>query len=469
MRRLPTNQILNLAATSLGFIVVQVDVSVVNTALERLRTSFETGIAALQWIVNAYTIVFAAFLLTAGAMGDRFGSRRIFITGFVLFTAASLVCGLAPDLGVLIAARATQGLGASLLVPTSLSLLYSAFPVAAERAKAVGIWASGAGLGIAAGPVVGGALTLWFGWRSIFLINVPIGILGVLLALRCDASAPQRRSGPLDILGQLWAILALCSLTGTIIEASPLGPTRLVVLVGALFFVISSGLFILTESRAARPMLPLGLFRSPICAAVIIVGALLNLTFYGSIFMFSLFFQVVRGYTPFQTGVAFLPLTILVAIINIWSGRLTARLGPGIPLLSGLLLGALGYICLLPLDAESSYLEICLQLVTIGAGAALAVPPMTAALLSAVDHTYSGIASGALNAARQIGGAIGVALFGLLLNAGSSEGLGNMHDALRSNGFMSGFHIAVVIAFIALLAASYVAYAGLAPKRQVSE
>lgn len=230
-----------LAAASLGFVVVLLDVSVVNVALESLRVGFDTDVAGLQWVVNAYTLIFAALLLTTGALGDRLGAKRVFMAGLAVFTLASLGCGLATSLGALITARIVQGLGAAMLVPTSLSLLQQAFPDPVARSRAVGWWGAAGGIALAAGPVLGGLLVTHIGWRSIFLINLPIGLLGLWLALRNAPAALTRPSKGFDLPGQCTAILALGSLTAALTEASRLGWQHPFVLGGAGVFLFSWG------------------------------------------------------------------------------------------------------------------------------------------------------------------------------------------------------------------------------------
>jgi MFS transporter, DHA2 family, methylenomycin A resistance protein len=437
---------LALAAMSLGFVVVQLDVSVVNVALERLGVAFGSGVSGLQWVVNAYTMAFAALLLTAGALGDRFGSRRVFIAGFVLFTSASLACGLAPSLGTLIVARAIQGVGAATLVPSSLALLNHSFTDSADRARAVGIWTGAGGLAVAAGPLIGGVLVGSLGWRSIFLVNIPIGAIGVWLAIRYVEESPRVASRGIDLSGQLLAIVALCALAGAIIEAGPLHWSSHWVWGGLAVAVVAAAAFVAAEARSRNPMLPLALFADRRVGITVFIGLLINFAFYGLIFVMSLYFQQVQGYTPFRTGLAFLPLTALVTVVNVISGRLTANLGPRAPLTAGLFIGAMGMLTLLPVRAGSRYATIVAQLILAGAGLALAIPPMTTALLSSVERGRAGIASGVLNASRQLGGVLGVAVFGLLVASG-----GGTQRATRAAAFVHGLRESLVIAGGALL------------------
>src|ERR1700761_7236446 len=282
---------LTLAAMSLGYGVVQLDVTIVNTALGSIGASLGGGVSELQWVVSAYTIAFAAFILTAGALGDRIGAKRVFMAGFAIFTAASLACALAPNALSLIAARAVQGLGAAILVPNSLALLNHAYPDDKARGRAVGIWAAGASLALTAGPFVGGGLIALVGWRSIFLVNLPIGLAGLWMSWRYASETPPSPRREIDLPGQVAAILALGCLAGAIIEGGALGWSNGFVLAGLAAGAMLAVLFVLRERHAPQPMLPLSLFEHRMFARAALVGLLVNVAFYGLIFVFSLYFQ----------------------------------------------------------------------------------------------------------------------------------------------------------------------------------
>src|SRR5437868_10278988 len=282
---------LTLAAMSLGYGVVQLDVTIVNTALHAIGTSLGGGVAELQWVVSAYTVAFAAFILTAGALGDRIGARSIFMAGFALFTAASLACALASNATILIAARCVQGLAAAILVPNSLALLNHAYPDAKARGRAVAIWAAGASLALTAGPFVGGALITLVGWRAIFLVNLPIGLAGLWLAWRFAEETPRLQQRELDLPGQIAAVAALGVLAGALIEAGQKGWHHPFVLAGFAVAAASALLFVVQERRAAQPMLPLSLFGQRMFALTALVGLLVNIAIYGLLFVLSLYFQ----------------------------------------------------------------------------------------------------------------------------------------------------------------------------------
>lgn len=418
-----------LLATSLGFAVVQLDVSVVNVAVRPIGAALGGGLSGLQWVVNAYTVAFAALILTAGALGDRVGAKRVFTTGFVLFTLASAACGLAPTLPVLIAARAVQGVGAAVLVPCSLTLLRHAYPQPAARARAVGLWAAGASVALSAGPLVGGLLTATLGWRAIFFINAPIGLVGIALTLRYARETPAARDRGLDVPGQLAAVLTLAALAGAVIEAGARGLGGPVVLAGLAVAALGSVAFVVIEGRRRRPMLALGLFGSRTFSAATTIGLLINVAFYGLIFVLSLFFQQAQHRSALATGFAFAPMTAVVLAANLTAGRLAQRIGAGATIAAGAVLMAAGAIGLLRVDTATGYGALVAQLIALGAGIGLVVPVMTSALLGSVDPSRAGIASGTLNTARQTGSVLGVAIFGAL-TAGGARLVAGLHLAL---------------------------------------
>ena len=425
---------LALLATSLGFVLICLDVTVVNVALARIRASLAIGSTELEWVVNAYTLAFASLLLTAGSLADRFGARLIFVCGFAVFTGASIGCGLAADATVLVTSRGLQGVGAALCVPSSLALLGAAFPDAHARAKAVSIWAGTAALALGAGPLVGGVLVERFGWSSIFLINVPIGIVGIWLTLAHAPDTVRHEARCIDLAGQLLAVVALSVLTYAVVESGRRGWTSAPVMTGLAAAVVAAAAFVVIEGRRVQPLLPLALFRNAVLNVCSITGLTLNFGYYGLMFAMSLFFQNACHYTPLETGIAFLPMTAVVTVANVVSGRLTARFGYRLPMVVGQSLAALGYALLAFLRADSSALAIALPLLAVGTGVALAVPSINTAVLAHVDSASIGIASGVLNTARQVGGVVGVGVFGSLVRPESSDSA-------------SGLHVAVMLAF----------------------
>lgn len=429
-------------ATSLGFAVVQLDVSVVNVATRPISDALGAGVSALQWVVGAYTITFAALILTCGALGDRIGARRVYIAGFTLFTLASMACGAAPGIGALIAARAVQGIGAAILVPCSLALLRHAHPEPDRRGRAIGLWAAGASVALSGGPLVGGVLIAALGWRAIFFINAPVGVCGIALALRYARETPRSDARSIDLPGQITAIVALTALAGSLIEGGGRGEGSAAVLAGFAVAIVSGAAFVAVEHRRREPMLPLALFRVPAFRSAAAIGVVINVAFYGLIFVLSLFFQRVQGMSPLRAGLAFAPMTVIVFAVNIFAGRHSSGRAARPLVVVGALCLAAGSLGLLDAGPHSRYPALVAQLVAIGGGIGLIVPIITAALLGSVPPGRAGVAAGTLNSARQSGSVIGVAVCGSLGAHGLVTGL---HDSLVLCGA-----VAVVVAALAV-------------------
>jgi DHA2 family methylenomycin A resistance protein-like MFS transporter len=425
-----------LAATSISYIVVILDTSIVNVALERIADGLSTDIDGLQWVVNAYTLAFASLLLTGGLLGDRWGARNVYLAGLAVFTLASVFCGVAPSLYVLTAARVVQGVGAALLVPCSLTLLNQAYPDARERARAIGVWAGCGGAALAAGPLVGGVLIGLLGWRSIFLANIPIGLIGIWMSCRIANGKGATPSSQLDVSGQFAAIVALGTSIAVLIEGPALGWRAPAVGIGMAVCVTAWTAFLTIEARRTRPMLPLSFFKNRIFSGAAIVSMATTLTFFGLIFVLSLYFQQVRGYSPLRTGLAFLPLTAVVTGGNMVSGRWVKARGPRWPVLIGLGCSIIGFLGMLLSTPASPYWLVGLPLLAIGLGGGLITPAATAALIGTVEKSRAGIAAGVLNSARQTGAALGVAIFGALIAALHPFDLG-MRRALLSAAVIS--------------------------------
>ncbi|MGW4495591.1 MFS transporter [Streptomyces sp. NPDC004376] len=420
---------LALAAALLGSALITLDASIVNVALPAIGSGLGGGLRGLQWVVDAYTLPFAALMLSTGAFADRAGASRAYGIGIAVFTLASAACGFAPNLAVLTAARVAQGAAAAVVLPASLSLVREAYADAARRARAVAVWAAGGSTALALGPVAGGALTTAWGWRGIFFVNLPVGAVALVLLLRAPRST--RRPAPLDLPGQTAAALALTGVTFAVIEG---GTTGMVALAVA---VVAAAVFVRVEMRRAHPVVPLGMFRDRAVRAAVAAGAACSVAFYGVLFVFSLFFQQVQGRSALYAGLMFLPMTGVIAVTNLVSGKLTGRYGPRVPMTAGLALSVVGVLGLLGVGTSTPTVAAALLLVPLALGCALAIPALTAVMLDAVPAGRSGLAAGVLNAARQVSGGLGIAVFG----------------ALMAGGFVTGLRMGLAVCVAALLVA----------------
>jgi DHA2 family methylenomycin A resistance protein-like MFS transporter len=404
-----------LFALCLGYFVVIMDATIVTTALPVIAKDLSAGITGLQWIVDGYTLVFASLLLSAGSAGDRLGARKVFMAGLALFTAASLACGLAPTLLVLNITRVVQGLGAALVVPTSLALINASYPDRTLRARAIGVWGALGGAAAGLGPVLGGVGTTWLGWPSVFFVNVPIGIAALLLTREFVVAPPPRARTGLDPRGQILAVVSLAALAFGLIEGGSSGWTSPVVLVALLVAVVGTALFVVAEHRHRDPMLPPWLFRDRQFTGATLVGAAINFGFYGEIFLLSLYFQQLRGFSPLIAGLALFPQPGIASVVSSVSGRETARRGPRTVMVTGLAVGASGLFAATLVGATTPYWVLVLPLLAIGFGISYTMPATTVAIIDAAPAGRAGIASGALNAGRQVGSTLGVAVSGSLV------------------------------------------------------
>lgn len=429
-----------LTVICLGYFMTILDVTAVNVALPALQHALGASIADLQWVLDGYALVFASLLLTFGSLGDRRGSKGVFLTGVAVFTLASAGCGIAPTVAVLQAARVVQGIGAALLVPTSLALLRHTFSDSSARARAFGIYGGIAGIAAAAGPVLGGLLTSTVTWRAIFWLNVPIGLFVLPIAARVVPVAPRSAGRGFDPSGQAVGILMLVLLTASLIQSGTRGWSSPVVIVGLVTTAIACVIFIQIEHRAKAPMMPPALFRNASFSAGTAVGFLINCGFFGQLFLVNLFFQKVWGDSALLSGVRLLPEMGVVALASAFSGRVAGRFGTHVPMIVGTVVGGVGMLMMMTVGFATSYLLFIPMLIAIGFGMAFTMPAMTAAVMAAAPGEHAGIAGGVLNAARQSGTVVGVALLGALAN--------------RDSTFVQGYHVAVGVSGLLFLVAS---------------
>lgn len=416
-RRLSSGALL---ATSLGMALVSLDASVVTVALENVSHDLAASTPALQWIVNGYTLAFAGVLISAGLLGDRYGAKKVFVAGLLVFTLASVGCGTAPTTTVLVLSRVAQGLGAALLASTSLALLTHGYDSAVERSRAVGIWGAAGGVALASGPVIGGFLVTVLDWRAVFLINVPIGAAILWLAARRTEETPTRPRH-LDWLGQSLAVVFLVAGTASLVESEhgAAGASAWPFL--ALAFVLGLAGFVWVEARGKDPMVPLRLLDDRAFSLMAVVAFLVTAGFFGMIFLLSLYFQRALAMSPLEAGLAFLPMTGLVAVANVSAGRIASRWGVRSPIYAGLSIAVVGYgTFALLIGPGTTYSDVWWTLILAGAGLALVTPPTISLMMSAVGERHVGVASGVVNTVRQTGNAFGVAVQGAIGVGGTS-------------------------------------------------
>ncbi|WP_051006900.1 DHA2 family efflux MFS transporter permease subunit [Streptomyces auratus] len=416
-----------LIGLSLGYFMVLLDMTIVSVALPAIAGDLHIGLSGLQWVTNGYTITFAALLLTAGWLSDRFGGRRVFLWGLVAFGVLSGVSAVATTLGVLVVLRLALGVAGALLLPSSLALIVHSYTDPAERARAVGAWAAITGAALAAGPLVGGVLTDTVGWRAIFLINVPLALLSLVVTARLAPETARKQRSGLDLTGQLSAVVALGALVYALIEGPDKGWTGGTVLGGFALAVVAAAVFLIAELRSGdAAMLPLRMFRSRSFSSALVAGLLANFGLSGLLFALSLFFQEGRGYSSFAAGLAFLPLTLPTAFNPIYTGRLVGRIGPRRPATLGFVLMGVGALIQAPFTGNSAgaLVATVVGLLAFGFGVSFALPALVAGVAGSVPAELAGIGAGALNSARQVGASLGVAVLGVILNLSSSPATG---------------------------------------------
>ncbi|MEV5873580.1 MFS transporter [Streptomyces sp. NPDC052101] len=440
-----------LLTTVLGSTMALLDSTVVNVALPRIGRDLGASLTALQWTVNAYMVTLAGLILLGGSLGDHYGRRKIFVLGVVWFAAASLLCGMAPSPGILIAARALQGIGGALLTPGSLALIQASFHPD-DRGRAVGLWSGFGGIGAAVGPFLGGWLVAGPGWRWVFLLNVPLALLCVPVALRHvpESSGGGGERARFDILGATLGALALALLTYALIEARE---GSLAVALSAAAGLAAAVAFVRVERHRPDPMLPPDIFASRQFTAVNLVTLCVYAAFGGFFFLTALQLQVVAGYSPLAAGTALLPTTALMLLFSARSGALADRTGPRLPLTVGPLLCAAAMLLMLRVGKGADYLtDVLPAMLVMGAGMVTLVAPLTATVLASVDTARAGLASGINNAAARAASLIAVAALPLLARMGP--------EAYRSaSAFDAAFDRAMPLCAVTLLLGSVLAFA----------
>jgi EmrB/QacA subfamily drug resistance transporter len=440
-----------LFATVLGSGIAFLDATVVNVALPTIGRELDASVAGLQWIVNGYTLTLASLILIGGSLGDRFGRRRVFLIGIAWFAVASLLCGLAPDAGTLVAARALQGVGGALLTPGSLAIIQASF-APGDRARAVGAWSGLSGIAAALGPFFGGWLVGAGSWRLIFLINVPLAIAAILVALRFvpESRDPEAVRG-LDVAGAALTALGLAGVSWALIEAGERGVTATMVAVGAAGVASLAG-FVIVERRSRHPMLPLEIFRSRQFTAANLVTFIVYAGLGISFFLLVVDLQQVLGYSPMQAGLATLPVTVLMLALSSRAGALADRIGPRVPMALGPIGVAIGFVLLSRVQQGATYPGTVLPgVIVFGLGLTLTVAPLTASVLAAAPARHAGIASGVNNAISRSAGMFAIAVI---------PGIAGLTgDAYRDAvAFASGFRTSMLIGAALAAAGSALAW-----------
>lgn len=434
-----------LITVALGFVMAMLDVTVVNVALDHIQRDLAVPLSGLLWVVDGYTLTFASLLLTGGALANRFGARAIYMTGLAVFVTASLLCAASPNGDVLIAARLLQGVGAALFMPSSLSLLSQAYPDDKARIAALGLWSAIVSVAAASGPVVGGVIVSTLGWRGIFWLNVPIGLLGLIMARRHLTPSPRHQQA-MNPVGHALGMLALGALSFALIEGSNLGWSSPGILSAFALAVIAFAAFIVRERRDSTPILPRALFKDAGFNAANGFGFLVNLGAFGQVFLISLYLEQARGNDAWHTGLNLLPLMAMFTIGNLLSARISARWGTRPPMLYGLIIATVLSLIIVVRGMDIPYTLFVLVVMTANLGIGVAIPAMTTTIMQLAGQHHANIAAASLNANRQIGTLIGVAAMGMILHA-----LPQWHDALPA-----GFGV-ITLAYMgaALLAGRY--------------
>lgn len=432
------------SALCMGFFMVILDVTIVNVALPTIAFYFHTTLPGLQWIVDGYTLTFAGLLLLVGGVCDYFGAKNIFKIGLIAFGLTSLGCALSPTIAWLIFFRLLQGAAGALLLPSSLALITHLYSESHDRARAIGIWAALGGVACASGPFLGGFLTSLFSWRVIFFINLLIGLVSLLficLYLK-NIKAEKSEKKPFDFLGQISGFLFIFLLSYGLIEMGVYGWNNLIIIFCFIFSGLSLMLFLWIESRVNHPMLPLSLFRDRVTAMALLAAMILNLSFYGELFMLPFYFQNIRHYSVLTTGLAILPLPGLALMGSYLGGQLVAKIGSAKIIMIGFTITAIGFFSLLTLEQNfPHYIWIMLPFLVIGFGVSFATPAMTFAAIHSAKQHHAGIAAAVLNTVSQVGSLIGVAVFGAI--------------AILSKDFIWAMHITLCVAGMMFLITAF--------------
>src|SRR6266404_1474870 len=443
-----------LAAVAFGLFMIMLDNTIVNVALPSIERSLHMSISSLEWIVTAYALTFAALLITGGKLGDLYGRRRMFILGLTVFTLASLACGLAPNAGFLIGARAVQGIGAALMNPATLSIITATFPPK-QRGQAIGIWAGVSAMALAIGPLAGGLIVDNINWNWIFFVNVPVGILGIVVAkFFIDESRDTSHEQSIDFPGLVTSGTGLFALSYALIEGNAKGWSSAEILGLFAAAAVLLGGFVLLESRQRLPMLDLSLFKIPSFVGANVVAMLVSLGMFGVFFFVSLYIQNILGYSPTKAGAAFLPMTILIILLAPIAGKQSDRIGSRWLMGGGMTVLGISLLLYQRVGLHSTFWTLLPAMILGGVGMAFVMSPMTSAAMGSVPIDKAGVGSGVLNSFRQVGGSLGIALMGAIVLSYEHPTTSKL---VASQQFVDGLHAALLVSAVIAFAAAAVA------------
>ena len=445
-----TRKWFTLAAVSFGLFMIMLDNTVVNVALPAIQSDLGADLSELQWVVAGYALTFAALMLIGGKLADAYGRRLIFVVGIAVFTGASLWCGLADTSSELIGARVLQGAGAALMNPATLSIIAATFPVR-QRGTAIGIWAGVSALALAIGPLVGGLITEHIDWSWIFFVNVPVGIVAIAASFLFIDESRDETHVRLDVPGLATSAVALFSLTYALIEANTYGWGSPRILGSFALAAVMFAAFILLERHQRNPMLPLDLFRSGTYTGANLVVLLVALAMFGIFFFMSLYMQNILGYSAVQTGAAFLPMTILIILVAPIAGKTSDRIGSRGLMTAGMILIALQLLYFSQLGIDATFWNLLPAFLVGGIGMALTMTPSAAAATRSVPVDKAGVGSAVLNASRQVGGSLGIAIMGAIVAA-------SVGGVRTPEAFVHGFERALIVAAVIAAAGAVVAF-----------
>jgi EmrB/QacA subfamily drug resistance transporter len=451
---------LTLGSVSLGLFMIMLDNTVVNVALPSIQRDLDSDLSELEWIVTGYALTFASLMLVGGKVADAYGRRLIFVVGIVVFSLASLLCGVAGSSEMLIGARVLQGAGAALMNPATLSIIAATFPPR-QRGTAIGIWAGTAALALAIGPLVGGLITEHLEWSWIFFVNVPIGALAIVASYLFIDESRDETHASLDIPGLATSALGLFALTYGLIEANTYGWTSARIVGAFVLAAVALGSFVVIERRRRQPMLPLELFRNGTYVGANLVVLLVALAMFGIFFFVSLYMQNILGYSPVETGAAFLPLTILIILVAPIAGKTSDRIGSRGLMTAGMILIAVQLVLFSRLTVDASFWNLLPAFLIGGVGMALTMTPSAAAATRSVPVDKSGVGSAVLNSARQVGGTMGVAIMGAIIAA-------EVGGDRTPEAFMRGFETALLVAAGIAVVGAVVAYVLVRPHEEAT-